>query len=98
MMTRLEINKKNEKKEDKTPYQQEKGLSSETARHGPQTSTEEKTQDMSLLELVKSFPGANRKMKVYPNRSTLCSTVCRAEGVKKETTHFFKNVKVLMTS
>ena len=53
-----------------------------------------KTQNKSLLKLLQSFPGANRKIKVYPNRSSLCSTVCRAEGGKKEITHFFCKFEV----
>ena len=49
-----------------------------------------KAQYMSLQELVRSFPGANQKMRVYPNQSTLCSTACRAEGAKKKLHTFLK--------
>ena len=49
-----------------------------------------KAEYMSLQELVQSFPGANRKMRVYPNQSTLCSTTCRAEGAKKKLRTFLK--------
>ena len=49
-----------------------------------------KAQYMSLQELVRSFPGANQKMRVYPNQSTLCSIACRAEGAKKKLHTFLK--------
>ena len=47
------------------------------------------TVDLSLLELVQAFPGANRKLTVYLNRSSLCSIVCPAQGAKKQTVHLF---------
>ena len=43
-----------------------------------------KAQYLSLQELLRSFPGANEKVRVYPNQSTLCSTACRTKGAKKK--------------
>ena len=39
---------------------------------------------MTLLELVRAFPGAAHKLQVYPNRSTLNSLVSSIPGAKKK--------------
>ena len=46
--------------------------------------------DMSLLDVMQAFPGANKPLKVYPNQSTLNSLVSRAGGAKKNCPPFCK--------
>ena len=44
--------------------------------------------DLSLLDVVQAFPGANKTLKGYPNRSTLNSFVSRMGGAKKKVATF----------
>ena len=46
--------------------------------------------DLSLLNVVQAFPGADKILKVYPNRSSLNSLVNRMPGAKKKVATFLK--------
>ena len=46
--------------------------------------------DLSLLNVVQAFPGSNKILKVYPNRSSLNSLVNRMPGAKKKVATFLK--------
>ena len=57
------------------------------ARRGKERTT---SLDLSLLNVVQAFPGANKILKVYPNRSSLNSLVNRMPGAKKKVATFLK--------
>ena len=45
---------------------------------------------MTLLDVVQAFPARNQVLKVYPNRASLCSLVCKMREAKKNCPLFCK--------
>ena len=84
---KLKRKKKKKDKKKKKPTKAEKKAYQATLRN---MTLKQKRQNrtgamsMTLIEVVRAFPGAAHKLQVYPNRSSLNSLVSRIPGAKKK--------------